>query len=208
MSMNVTYKMFRGDTCIREINNNICYSHLFRASPEKYSQITHVEVKIKTNSLTKPYKYFWLYLIKRIEPSFEIKDKWIKVGGISHGKMKIILTILRFLWEDTNHYDEIVPIVFNILMDYPDMDPLKAIYLGNSIASNIGNEVHSLVNYMADKLPTIEDYRTYSGDNVYSLTYSRPIYPPTDRYDALKKLKDKKQDLFDYKPAFEYYGLK
>lgn len=205
MSMNVTYKIYTGDICFRDRKDDYCYSTLFNL--KEYSEVTHVEVKVKTNSLTEPYKYFWLYLLKQIEPSFEIKGDWVKIGQISHGKMKVILTILRFLWEDTNRQDEIVPIVFNILMGHPETDPLKAIYLGNSIASNIDNMAHSLVHYMADKLPTIEDYRSYSGKDVYSLTHDKPAFMLESKSEELKELIAEKKDPFDYKPIFKYYGL-
>jgi len=205
MSMNVTYKIYTGDICFRTREDADCYSSLFIL--KDYDKVTHVEVKVKTNSLTEPYKYFWLYLLKQIEPSLEIKGDWVKIGQISHGKMKVILTILRFLWEDENHYDDIIPIVFNILMDHPEIDPLKAIYLGNSIASSIDNMAHSLVHHMADKLPTIEDYRTYSGENVYNLTHDEPAFMLESKSKKLKKVIAEKKDLFDYKPIFKYYGL-
>lgn len=196
--MYVTYKLFKERKQVVSYNNAACFSDVFEYDWSR------LRLFIYTSNLNKDNKDFWLDLCKQIEPSIKIlKNSYISIPFLERGKTLTILTILRYLWEDSNYYDIIVPLTKKIIDKYPDIDPLVAITMAASSTTRSDGWAHSIVNAMADTLVTVKDYKRYRGDTVQKLFNQNSGYPLKNELDELR---NQMVDSLDIEPVLKYYN--
>lgn len=196
-SGNVTYETFLNKKVVQNFKNTSCFSSLY------FYKFDTIKLLLETSKLTEKYKNFWLKLVKQIEPSVKISRdrKYITVNYLgSKGKTLFLLSIIRYLWEGSRHYDHIVIMTYNILEKYPNLDPLSAIVIASSNTSKCDGFGHGVVsNGFASYIPTINDYVEYSSDRVFTLcgdtSYNNPL-------SAIRKLKS---DDFDIDPIINHF---
>jgi len=197
MTMHVTYEALdkTGASYIKKTSTT-CYSHIFTERGFGYE----VHTLVKHAKKNKKYVNFWMNVCKTIEPGFITYDRngelYAKIPLLKQGKMRIILTILRYLWEDSNGLYHIVEKTYKILLKYRWLDPLSAITLAASI--NLENTAygHAHIYYIADVVPTISDYRDYKDKQGYRITWGKytKVMSLVEKRNKLKKLIDKDPD--------------
>lgn len=115
-----------------------------------------------------------------------------------------MLTILRYLWEETNNYHDIVPMTKTIMERVPGIDPLKAVLIANSGTAKAIGWGHSLVKGMTRELKGIWHYRRYKGTTVYGLTNTAAYGAVPEEFMQIRKDKESRLDVT---PMLKHYGL-
>ncbi len=159
-----------------------------------------MKLPIKCTEQNVNYVNFWIDLIIKIEPKIKIDKNYLIIPNMGYGKTLFILTAIRYLWEGSNRYDDIVIMTKNIIDIIPDIDPLKAILMANSCTEKTGGWGHSLVNTVVTDLKGVWHYRRYKGDTVFGLTNSG-----YGNYDLLRKFRKAKKDKFDVSPILKHF---
>lgn len=203
--MEVTYTLFKDDEVQASYIDTACFSSLFLDSWNT------IELRISTVKNTRLYKRRWLNLCVYIEPLIEIIDKsgntYIRMPRReSDGKTLFILSIIRYLWESTNGYNNLVPATFRILKKFPEMDPLKAIVIASAgIRNPDRGSGHSITDGLPRRLVKINDYKEYGGYTCHDLV-GGPSY--LESYANRRELYNAKKDIYDVEPIIEHYKLK
>jgi hypothetical protein len=205
--MYVTYKTFINKRIINNYSNGHCFKDTFDKN------WNYMYLKIKTTPLTKDLKDFWLDLVKEIEPSIKIiNDKTlgecVKIPYLkSEGKTLFMLSIIRYLWEGSNYYDEIVPMTKVFLDKYPNVDKLTAVVICASNTTGVTGWGHSIVLAVASKLPKIWHYRRFNNTSCQFLCNPEGSYLGADRHNELRNIRKLKKDNFDFEPILKHYNL-
>lgn len=197
MSGYVTYTTFKDNKIVQNHEHVICFSGIFNVEWDT------VKLLLETSKNNYRRKTFWLKLVKQIEPSVKISSnkKYITFKYLgSKGKTLFLLTLIRYLWESNNHYDDIVIMTYKILKKYPKLDPLSAIVIASSNTSNCSGFGHGLVsNGFASYIHTIQDYNNYNHTTVHSLCGN------TNYNNSLSVTRKLKSDNFDIEPIINYF---
>lgn len=196
-SMRVTYSLYgKYGKLLKEYNNDSCFSDIHYTN-----NWIKLKLKLKCSPKNKEYIEFWLKLIMKIETKITIEDNYLIIPNLGRGKTMFILTAIRYLWEGTNNYDDIVIMTKRIIDLHPNIDPLKAILLANSCTTHCCGWGHSLVNCVVNQLKGIWHYRRYKGNTVFSFTNSS-----YGNQDLLKQFRKAKVDDYDVLPVLKHFG--
>mgnify|MGYP000035304429 CR=1 FL=1 len=196
-SMNVTYSLYgKYGKLLEEYNNVACFRHL-----NHNNNWYKLKLKLKSTKKNIDYIEFWLKLIMRIETKITIKDNYLIIPNLGIDKTMFILTAIRYLWEGSNNYDDIVIMTKKIIDLHPNIDPLKAILLANSCTTHCCGWGHSLVNCVVNQLKGIWHYRRYKGNTVFSFTNSS-----YGNQDLLKQFRKAKLNDYDVLPVLKHFG--
>jgi hypothetical protein len=209
MSMQVTYTAYgRFNRKIYSAFNEACFSAIFSRD------VYRIDVLLKTSPANEDYKDFWLGLLKQIEPKLAIKKKknseYVSFKPKNQGRKRVFLTILRYLWEDENHYDIIVRLTHKILERYPDMDPMAAITIGSSSLNKGSGWGHSLVFMVARNIPKVWHYQRYEGTSVYKFTdtLGYPVLKEgMNKMKVFEKIKKEMKDDLDIEPILKAFDI-
>lgn len=196
-SMYVTYYLYgKYGKLLKSYNDTACFSSLTHNN-------NWYKLKLKLKSTEKNVEYIelWLKLIMKIESKIIIEDNYLIIPNLGKGKTMFILTAIRYLWEGTNKYDDIVIMTKKIIDLHPTIDPLKAILLANSCTQYGSGWGHSLVNCVVNDLKGIWHYRRYKGNSVHEFTNSSYGNP-----DLLKQFREDKVDKYDVLPVLKHFG--
>lgn len=203
--MYVTYKCYKKNKLILERTKVNCFSSIMSYNSLDFDKI---RVMIYNSNKLLDYNDYWIDLVMEIEK----RAKLIRYGGklwmeIPHlkshySKTMVILTILRYLWEYTNNYDDIVIMTKKITDQFPNMDKMKAVIIASSCTYRESSFGHGLINGVAVELKSIWHYQRYKGKGVHN--FASRNYP---NYDILRKIRKNKVDRYDVIPALEHYGI-
>lgn len=154
---------------------------------------------------------FWMDLVIKIESKvvYNKEEKYITVPFYRYnkGRMLMILSIIRFLWEESVDLNTIPQMTKNILDVYPNLDPLKAILMAASNVHSTTTNHHNIVNCLCIELKGIWHYRRFKNDSVFSFTNSTSSYKCASVGVKEKLSKEyPKRDKFDIAPILHYYS--
>jgi hypothetical protein len=201
--MYVTYKTYKDNKLIDNYKNTSCFSELFNNQWDK------MELLLYESSLSKGQLKFWFDFVKKIEPKIKLReDNYCIIPYQGKGKTLTLVTILRFLWEDINHYDTIIPLTKEVIKLVPDIDEMGAVVLASSITHECDGWGHSLVNAVATKIPRKWHYRRYKGNSIFGLTalndHDSSSYK--NRW-LLNRLRTQKETPLDVKPILKHFNI-
>jgi hypothetical protein len=201
--MNVTYKLIKNKETILNLKKTACFSHL----TSDFQDYDSLEILVYECESNKGNLDFWTKLIMKIEPKAKLIDKnWMIFPYMPYGKMLLILTLLRYLWEHSNHYDDIIPMTKKILEITEDIDEMQAITLAASCTEESSGWGHSHVLAVASTLPRIWHYRRYTGNSCQGLCGKSGNYVTNEK--VLNEIRNEKKDKFDVIPILKHFKIK
>lgn len=200
---NISYKLFNKGLETKNFNLAACFSLLPADGWDKL----HFFIKPTNNNLK--YKDFWFDLIKKIESTIETsecKNYVIVNNSGSRVKNLFLLSLIRYISEYDYDMDSVVIMTKKIIDLLPDIDPLTACIVAASNLNEL-NTNHSIVNFIAKDLKTVNDYINFNANSCFEFCLSDNNRIGGTEHRKWRSIVNSKKDPLDIEPILKHYKL-